>query len=360
MLSAVLREYIISEAMHGLGIPTTRSLSAVTTGERVMRDGPEPGAVLARIAASHVRVGTFQYLYARRDTDGLRALMQHVIARHYPHLATADTPALALLQEVMQRQADLVAQWMQVGFIHGVMNTDNVSIAGETIDYGPCAFMDTYHPATVFSSIDRQGRYAWGNQPKIAHWNLAQFAQSLLPLIAEDPEQAANQAQAVLDGFGDLFESAYFNRFCAKLGLPGQSAAERELVVDLLALMAEFEVDFTQGFRQLTRDLATGDLAPSLGLFHGAETFLAWQERWLARLQDRGAAALRMQGHNPAVIARNHRVEAALKAANQGDMTPFEKLVDALANPFADRADLAAFETPPRPEEVVQATFCGT
>ena len=360
VLSAVLREYVISEAMHALGIPTTRTLAAVTTGEQVMREGPEAGAVLARVAASHIRVGTFQYLYARRDTEGLQALMDHVIARHYPDCAGAKTPALALLGAVMQRQANLIAQWMAVGFIHGVMNTDNMSIAGETIDYGPCAFMDSYHPSTVFSSIDRQGRYAWGNQPSIAHWNLAQFAQSLLPLIAPDSEAAATQAQAVLDGFGDLFETAYFARFGAKLGLAGTSATERQLVIDLLALMAEAGVDFTLGFRALARGLATRDFA-AVNVLFAPVGFAEWQAHWLAAIgADSAKAARQMRAANPAFIARNHRVEAALAAADHGDFAPFETLLSVLQDPYQDQPQNAAYEAPPRPEEVVQATFCGT
>ena len=361
VLSAVLREYIISEAMHALGIPTTRSLAAVATGEQVMREGLEPGAVLARVAASHIRVGTFQYLYARKDAEGLQALMDHVIARHYPECASAETPALALLAAVMARQAELVARWMQVGFIHGVMNTDNVSIAGETIDYGPCAFMDTYHPSTVFSSIDRQGRYAWGNQPKIAHWNLAQFAQSLLPLIAAEPERAAVMAQEVLDAFGEMFEAAYFRVFQAKLGLTGTTEADRALVTDLLHLMAEDTVDFTRAFRELARGLAGDDFSGVKSLFASESLFEDWLARWLSRLgNERAIAATTMLANNPAFIPRNHRVEEALTAANQGDFAPFETLLKVLSTPFEDQPNATQFEAPPRPEEIVHATFCGT
>jgi len=361
VLSAVLREYLVSEAMHALGIPTTRTLAAVTTGETVLREGRQPGAVLARVAASHIRVGTFQYLYSRRDTDGLQALLDHVIARHYPDAAGADVPALAVLTRVMHRQIDLVAQWMQVGFIHGVMNTDNVSIAGETIDYGPCAFMDTYHPATVFSSIDRQGRYAWANQPGIAHWNLAQFAQSLLPLIPGTPEQAAELAQAVLDTFSDLFETAYYTRFAAKLGLTAPTDADRALITDFLALLADQHVDFTQAFRSLTRSLATDDLGLSRALFAHPAAFDSWVAKWRARIGDTTAQALaQMRAANPVVIARNHQVEAALSAADHGDFAPFETLLAVLETPYSETPDHAAFEAPPRPEEIVHATFCGT
>ena len=360
VLSAVLREYIISEAMHALGIPTTRTLAALTTGERVMRDGLEPGAVLARVAASHIRVGTFQFLYARRDNEGLQALMDHVIARHYPHLAGDATPALSLLRAVMDRQAELVAQWMQVGFIHGVMNTDNVSIAGETIDYGPCAFMDNYHPSTVFSSIDHQGRYAWGNQPKMAHWNLAQFAQSLLPLIDGDPEQAAAKAQDVLDGFGPLFEAAYFRKFSAKIGLSDINETSRGLASDLLTLMADGQVDFTLAFASLTRAVETGDFTAFEALFADKPAFKEWLDAWRAAGgQGHGAAAI-MRAANPVFIPRNHRVEAALTAANQGDFAPFETLLTVLARPYDDQLENSEFEAPPKPEEVVQATFCGT
>ena len=361
VLSAVLREYIISEAMHALGIPTTRSLAAVSTGESVRREGLEPGAVLARVAASHIRVGTFQYLYARKDTEGLQALMDHVIARHYPDCAAAETPALALLAAVMARQAELVARWMQVGFIHGVMNTDNMSVAGETIDYGPCAFMDIYHPSTVFSSIDRQGRYAWGNQPKIAHWNLAQFAQSLLPLIDSEAQTAAQLAQSVLDGFGEMFEAAYFRLFQAKLGFTGTTGADNTLVTELLHLMAEDQVDFTLAFRALSRGLANDDFTAVNSLFTSAGLFADWQAKWLSRLDNaRGSAAAIMLANNPAFIPRNHRVEDALSAANHGDFAPFETLLKVLATPFEDQPDAVLFEAPPRPDEVVHATFCGT
>jgi len=360
VLSAVLREYLISEAMHALGIPTSRTLAAVTTGERILREGYEPGAVLARIASSHIRVGTFQYLYARRDTEGLQALLDHTIARHYPDLADTETPALALLATVQARQADLVAAWMQVGFIHGVMNTDNVSIAGETIDYGPCAFMDTYHPATVFSSIDRQGRYAWDNQPKITHWNLAQLAQSLLPLIAAAPEKAALQAQQVLDGFGASFETAYYCRFGQKLGLAGTSKIEHETITALLQLMAEDAVDFTLAFRTLTEGLAENDFTAADALFRSQTAFADWRAGWLALLRDRSGAAQIMARANPVYIPRNHRVEAVLAAANTGDLTPFDTLLAVLSRPYDLQPDFARYQSPPRPEEVVHATFCGT
>ncbi len=362
VLSAVLREYLVSEAMAALGVPTTRALAAVTTGETIMRDGPEPGAVLARVASSHIRVGTFQFFYARQDVAALRALMDYTIARHYPAAADADSPPLALLFAVMQKQADLIAHWMQVGFIHGVMNTDNASIAGETIDYGPCAFLDTYHPATVFSSIDRQGRYAFANQPGIAHWNLAQFAQSLLPLIDAVPETAAEQAQAVLDGFGDLYKAAWLGRAGAKIGLTVAQSADQVLVDDLLALTAEAEADFTLTFHNLTLAVQTGDFADFNAPFEGSEAINAWRDRWQARLEgeDSAQSLAAMQAANPVYIARNHRVEAALKAANEGDLEPFETLLKVLQNPFRARPETAEYENPPRPDEIVHATFCGT
>ena len=358
VLGAVLREYIISEAMQALGIPTTRALAAVTTGEQVMRDGYEPGAVLARVAASHVRVGTFQYFYARQDHDALQSLLDHVIARHYPQSATAEIPALTVLNAVLNRQADLVAHWMSVGFIHGVMNTDNMSIAGETIDYGPCAFMDAFRADQVFSSIDRQGRYAWSNQPRAAHWNLAQFAQSLLPLIPGEAQEAARLAQDVLDRFGPAFETAYRQRFAAKIGLGGETDSDMQLVSELLGRMEAGGVDFTLAFHHLTTALETGDAGGFRALF--AEPPDNWLADWRKQAENSGAALPRMQTANPVYIARNHRVEAALRAADTGDLDPFETLLKVIEQPFSARAAYAAFEAPPRPDEQVHQTFCGT
>ena len=362
VVSAVLREYIVSEAMAALGVPTTRALAAVATGQTVMREGPEPGAVLTRVASSHIRVGTFQYLYARQDHAGLQALLDHVIERHYPKAASAEVPALAVLRNVMARQADLVAHWMQVGFIHGVMNTDNMAISGETIDFGPCAFLDGYHPAQVFSSIDRQGRYAFGNQARIAHWNLAQLAQSLLPLVAQEPEKAAEMAQAVLDDFGALFQTAHDQRFGAKLGIAEVTATDVDLLRDILALMAAERVDFTLFFSTLTRSVASGDTGPVEAMFGDTDAVLDWLGRWHARLALGSAedALARMTAANPVYIPRNHRVEFALGAANTGNLEPFETLLEVLSEPFRARETFAEYEVAPKPDEVVQATFCGT
>lgn len=340
-LGAVLREYLVSEAMAALGIPTTRSLAVVTTGEVVPRDRPEPGAVLTRVAASHIRVGTFQYHFYRRDTKALQTLTDYVIARHYPE---AKSP-LDLLEQVMQRQAELVARWMGVGFIHGVMNTDNMAISGETIDYGPCAFMDSYHPDKVFSSIDRQGRYAFAMQPKLAHWNLAQLAGTLVPLVKDSAA-----LQAVLDGFEAMFLRAYLAVFGDKLG----GRADTGLIEDILSLMAANEVDFTLFFSHLTDAAERGDFQALRALFQDQGAIDAWLGRW-----GQGDSAI-MRRANPAYIARNHQVEAAIEAANTGDFEPFEALHHVLKTPFTRQDGAQAYARPPKADEVVHATFCGT
>ncbi len=353
VIGPVLREYVMSEAMAALGIPTTRALAAVTTGDLVRREGLLLGAVLTRVAESHIRVGTFQFHFARRDTESLKRLLEYTIARHYPEAAAAANPALAFLEAVIQRQAKLVARWMQVGFIHGVMNTDNMSIAGETIDYGPCAFMDTFHPDTVFSSIDRQGRYAWGNQPQIAHWNLAQLGSTLLTLVDRDADKARETAQAVLDRFPVLFSEAYHAGFARKLGL---ETVEKALVSDLLTDMANNGVDFTLFFRRLTRMVDGGDVEPVRTLFAHPEAFDEWLKRWLQL----GPDAAVMRAVNPVYIPRNHRMEKMIEAAERGDYAPFERLTEVLTRPFEARDEFTDYENPPKPEEVVQATFCGT
>jgi len=350
-LGPVLREYVVSEAMHALGIPTTRALAAATTGEEVYREGPMPGAVLARVAASHIRVGTFQALAARRDSEGLAALAEHAIARHYPE---ADGP-LGLLAAVAQAQAELIAGWMSVGFIHGVMNTDNMTISGETIDYGPCAFMDAYHGATVFSSIDRMGRYAYQNQPDIAMWNLAQLASALLPLIDPDEEAAIAAAQAALDGFAPAFRAAWLARFRAKLGLTRAEEGDEALIVGLLQRMSTSGADFTNTFRALAVNGDASELVSDAGAWE------SWAPDWQARLaREPGDSAATMRAANPAVIARNHRVEEMIAAAVEGDFAPFHRLMAVLAKPFDDGPETDAFATPPRPEERVRQTFCGT
>ena len=354
-LGPVLREYIVSEAMAAFAIPTTRALAAVRTGETVLRDRPQPGAVLTRVAASHIRIGTFQYFAARRDTAALQALCDHTIARHYP---TAEGPA-GLLDAVIEAQARLVAQWMGMGFIHGVMNTDNMTLSGETIDYGPCAFMDGYHPDRVFSSIDQFGRYAYANQPQIAIWNLAQLATALLPLIPDRTAGIDAFTEAV-NGFSDRFDRAWHAVLRAKLGLARPAEGDADLARDLLARMAATEADFTRVFRALSGP----DPHRARAEFREPDAFDAWLARWQARLlsEPRDAAQRMgaMQATNPARIPRNHRIEQAITAAVADDFAPFSRLMAALADPFSDDPEHAAYETAPAPHEVVTATFCGT
>jgi uncharacterized protein YdiU (UPF0061 family) len=366
-LGPVLREYIISEAMAALGIPTTRSLAAVTTGETVRREIPLPGAVLTRVASSHVRVGTFQYFAVRADVEGLRHLADHVIARHYPEATGAVNPYQALLELVIGRQADLIAKWLHIGFIHGVMNTDNMAIAGETIDYGPCAFMDNYDPATVFSSIDSAGRYAYGNQPRIAQWNLARLAEALLPLLDEDKDTAVQNANDALNGFGSRFEAAYTEGMRRKLGLLRAQAGDVSLAQGLMDVMAKNGADFTLTFRGLCQAAAgtEGD-ASVRRLFSDPTAYDDWAEAWRRRLIDDGSAADErmsvMRAANPAIIPRNHLVEEAISAAvSNSDFGPFEELITVLASPYDDvRANLARYTFPPRPDQVVRQTYCGT
>jgi protein adenylyltransferase len=361
VLGAVLREYIVSEAMAALNIPTTRALAIVTTGERVMRDGPENGAILARIASSHIRVGTFQYFYAKQDLEALKALLAYTINRHYPNAANTEIPALALLQSVMAKQADLVARWMAVGFIHGVMNTDNMTLSGETIDYGPCAFLDDYDPAKTFSSIDRQGRYAFANQPGIAHWNLAQLAQSLLPLIPGTPEIAAEKAQEVLDAFPEMFRAAHLRHFAAKLGISAPLQGDKTLSDQFLLMMEAANADFTLSYRHLRHGFETDDFA-ALETLISSENFAPWKTRWRARLEAENPEDVQksIASANPIYIARNHRVEAAIEAANRSDFEPFETLLKVLHTPFTEQPEHVEYEDPPKPDEIVQATFCGT
>ena len=367
VLGPVLREYIVSEAMAALGIPTTRSLAAVFTGEKIMRETLLPGAVLTRIAGSHVRVGTFQYFAARRDVEALRLLADYVITRHYPELEGADEPYLALLGAVIDRQASLVADWQLVGFIHGVMNTDNMSIAGETIDYGPCAFMDVFHPETVFSSIDHMGRYAYHNQPSIAHWNLAGFAQTLLPLVSDDQEDAVAKATEVVNTFPERFQAFYAAGLYRKIGLAYIREGDDELAQSLLSCMADNRADFTLSFRRLCslkRDGTEADDAVR-GLFADGAAFDQWAVRWRKRLASEGRSDLERQTDmrcvNPAFIPRNHRVEQVIRAAeDDGNLTPFDELVNVLAAPYEDQPGCEWFENPPHSEEMVKQTFCGT
>ena len=364
-LGPVLREYVISEAMAALSIPTTRSLAAATTGETVVREGLIPGAVLARVAASHVRVGTFQFFAARGDSDGLRVLADHVIHRHYPGAAAAAKPYAALLEAVVVAQAELIARWLLVGFIHGVMNTDNMSVAGETIDYGPCAFMDEYDPATVFSSIDRYGRYAYGNQPQIGLWNLTRFAETLLPLLSGDEKEAIAEVEHLLSAYAPQFEGVYLSGLRKKLGLFTEQAEDWMLAQDLLSAMAENKVDFTLFFRRLANaQIEEGDAAIQT-LFADPSHCDAWISRWRARLRsekvDVQSRQDAMNAVNPAYIPRNHRVEAMIKAAvEEGNYAPFEELLTLLARPFDDQPEFAVYADPPTEEERVLATFCGT
>jgi uncharacterized protein YdiU (UPF0061 family) len=366
-LGPVMREYIVSEAMYALGIPTTRSLAIVATGATVRRERPLPGAVLTRVASSHVRIGTFELFAARGDVEAVRHLAEYVIARHYPEAAGAERPHLSLLDLVATRQAELIAQWMLVGFIHGVMNTDNMSIAGETIDYGPCAFMDAYDPAQVYSSIDHDGRYAYGNQPRIGQWNLARLAEALLPLLAEDRQAAVEIANDVLRQFSDRFEAAYTSGLRRKLGLLRERQDDRALAQDLLDRMARHHADFTLTFRRLS-DAAVSIEADAAvrGLFSEPAAYDDWAERWRRRIADDGTAtaeqrAATMRAANPAFIPRNHLVEDALSAAmNNDDASAFETLLAVLSCPFDDQPAFGRYAAPPRPDQIVRQTFCGT
>ncbi len=366
-LGPVLREYLVSEAMSVLDVPTSRVLAAVTTGESVMREGRLPGAVLARVAQSHIRIGTVQFFASRQDTEALEILVQHVINRHYPEAATADNPVRAMLDGIISRQADLVARWLSLGFIHGVMNTDNMLLSGETIDYGPCAFMDEFDPGKVLSSIDHAGRYAYANQPAVAHWNLSVLAQSLLSLLDPDPDKALASGQAAINAFPGLYQSAYQHHMSKKLGLGKPEADDLALIQDLMGLMQQERADFTLTFRRLS-DLVNPPTASGGGvgsLFELPDSFSPWLDRWQQRLaSEPQEASLRQAGMyaaNPVFIPRNHLVEEAIKAAeSKNDFEPFHRLVDILAKPFEFRSANTRYAIPPRPEEVVSQTFCGT
>lgn len=349
-LGPVLREYVLSEAMAVLGVPTTRALAAVATGEVVVRDAMgRPGAVLTRVAASHIRVGTFQYFAARGDTAALQLLTAHTIARHYP----GAQGALGLLGAVVAAQAELIAQWMALGFIHGVMNTDNMAVSGETIDYGPCAFMDAYHPQKVFSSIDQYGRYAYANQPQVAVWNLAQLASSLLPLIEGSEDAAIEAATEVLNGFVPAYQAAWLFRMGRKIGIAEAEEADRALIESLLSRMAVERADFTRSFRGLLTGAARDE-------FTEPAAFDTWEPEWRARLMREADPVAVMAAANPVRIPRNHRVEEMIAAAVEGDFGPFTQLQAALAAPFDPAPEFAPYEAAPWPEEVVHRTFCGT
>ena len=361
-LGPMLREYIISEAMHALGIPTTRSLAVATTGEQIVREELLAGAVLTRVASSHIRVGTFEYANALGDTAALEALTRHTLARHYPELEGTGNPALALLNAVLERQANLVAQWLCVGFVHGVMNTDNMALSGETIDYGPCAFMDAYDPATVFSSIDRGGRYAYGNQPQIAHWNLARLAEALLPLIETDKAKAVALAEEALGRFPERFRKHYAEGLRAKLGLLNEEESDLALAKELLDCMREAGADFTNTFSALTEAFETGRLEEPLA-FNGG-SFRTWHAKWTARLQRQPPAAAEvaaaMRRVNPVVIPRNHRVEEALADAGAGDFRLLHRLVEVLHRPFEAQSDNLPYRDPAPAASEPYRTFCGT
>eukprot|EP00752_Nemacystus_decipiens_P013574 g12032.t1 len=376
VLGPMLREYLISEAMAALGIPTTRALAVVTTGEDVQRETLLPGAILTRVAASHIRVGTFQFASATGDRAMLQALLDYTIQRHDPQLIDVESKALGLLDAAIHRQADLIVHWMRVGFIHGVMNTDNMTLSGETIDYGPCAFMDTYNPATVFSSIDHNGRYAYANQPAIAAWNLARLAEALLPMIDDDADKAIQLADVLVNRFAEVYKEKWLTMMRAKLGMVGEEQDDKQLISDLLAWMKKSQADYTNTFRKLEREMSaqrgrgscqadepsarcgSAGASPSLSIPD------AWHTRWQDRLQHNGrpieeSIAL-MQKTNPAVIPRNHKVEEALEAATNGDLQPFHALHAVLQSPYEQRDTLAPYQSPPEPSNQVYQTFCGT
>ena len=375
-LGPVLREFVVSEAMHALGIPTTRALAAATTGETIDRQfGPEPGAVLTRVALSHLRFGSFEYYAHRGDTAGLRCLADTTIDWHFPALRSQPAPIryLALLRAVMERTAALVNEWLRVGFIHGVMNTDNMTLSGETLDYGPCAFMDHFRPDRVYSSVDRAGRYAWNQQPRMAHWNLARLAECLLPLLDEDDNAAIDAAETVLGEYTDCFASGHNHMLARKLGLAGAGddpecagEAEAELGERLLAIMARHEADFTNTWQVLMK-APPDDREQILRMrewFDEDEEVDAWMAEYAARVRalgiDEAARMRHMTAANPAIIPRNHRVEMALEAARGGDLAPIQRLIDALRTPYRSPAGFPELTLPPEPREIVPATFCGT
>ncbi|WP_227938249.1 protein adenylyltransferase SelO [Alkalihalobacillus deserti] len=358
-LGPMLREYIISEAMHALGIATTRSLAVVTTGEAVIRETDLPGAIMTRVASSHIRVGTFQYASKWGTAQDLKALADYTLQRHFPDVDAEENRYLSLLQDVIKRQAVLIAKWQLVGFIHGVMNTDNMAISGETIDYGPCAFMDVYDPETVFSSIDRQGRYAYGNQPYIAGWNLARFAETLLPLLHDDQELAVKMAEDAISDFSELYQSNWFRGMREKLGIFNEEQQDESLIEDLLSMMKKYRADYTNTFRALTFNMREDAV-----MFETPE-FAQWHELWQARLgrqqESESSSHQLMKRSNPALIPRNHRVEAALEAAvKQEDYSVMERLLDVLSSPYAHSPEQAEYSKLPAQSTRPYRTFCGT
>lgn len=357
-LGPMLREYIISEAMHGLAIPTTRSLGVVTTGESILRETVLPGAILTRVASSHIRVGTFQYVSAYGSIEELKVLAEYTIQRHFPDIVSDKNRFPLFLELVIVKQAKLIAKWQLVGFIHGVMNTDNVSICGESIDFGPCAFMDTYNPQTVFSSIDSYGRYSYGNQPQIAGWNLARFAETLLPLLHDSEEKALEIANDIISSFPKLYYDFWLKGMRKKLGMIQGEVEDETIVKELLGLMEKYKADFTNTFRALTM----GELC-GIELL-GMDEFIQWKEKWKTRLEKEHKTKEEikqvMKDNNPAVIPRNHRVEEALEAANKGDYSKMEKLLQVLSNPYAYSSEQDEYTSLPEILDVPYRTFCGT
>jgi uncharacterized protein YdiU (UPF0061 family) len=357
-LGPMLREYIISEAMFGLGIPTTRSLAVVKTGEKVIRENPLDGAVLTRVAESHIRVGTFQYAVIAENKKDLKILFDYTIDRHYPHIKDSKAPAFDLLKIVIEKQAKLVVDWMRVGFIHGVMNTDNMAISGETIDYGPCAFMDTYDPETVFSSIDRDGRYAFFNQPGITKWNLARFAECLVPLINEDKKTGIQITTEIVNSFSEIYKKNWFEMMRKKLGLIGEETKDEKLIIDLLTWMHKNKADYTNTFCFLmNQNLQNKKI-------YNDQSFLDWQKQWQDRLKINNNSPEKslklMRSNNPLVIPRNHKVEEALVSANDGDLNPAKSLLKILEKPYEDKKEINEYQSPAPPSDKIYKTFCGT
>ncbi len=359
-LGPVIREYLLSEAMHALGLPTTRALAAIWSGDKVFREEVEPGGILTRVARSHLRIGTCEYFASRGDVASLRLLVEYALMRHFPESEGVRNPALALLESVLDRQATLVASWMGIGFIHGVMNTDNMSLSGETIDFGPCAFLDRYDPAKKYSFIDRGGRYAYGNQPNIALWNLARLAEALLPLIDEDEERAVGEVTEILEQFPDRFRRAWEETFSRKTGIPGGRGGD--LAQGLLAILEAQEVDFTLAFRHLRNALA--DERPFLALFGQPAAAQDWLETWHDRIEriglSREETTATMHSANPVFIPRNHRVEEAIEAARRQDYSVFQRLYEVLLRPYEEQPSAKEFEAPPLSHEEVHTTWCGT
>jgi uncharacterized protein YdiU (UPF0061 family) len=358
VLGPMLREYIISEAMHALNIPTTRSLAVVTNGEKVYRETGLPGAILTRIASSHIRVGTFEYAALQQDKGIIQTLVNYTIDRHYPWIKEEQNKTLSLLKAVMEKQADLITHWMRVGFIHGVMNTDNMTLSGETIDYGPCAFMDAYDPRTVFSSIDHMERYAYANQPAIAQWNLARLAETMLPLLDDEMEKAADITEEAVNSFGALYKDKWLSMMRAKLGLFGARAEDESLITDLLDWMQRAGADYTNTFRHLMEEKPPQDKP------YNDRAFKEWYTRWQVQLAKntkplKSSLSL-MRANNPAVIPRNQKVEQVLGAATNGDLKPLKDLLTALQEPYNNRSNLKPYQSPPKKEERVYQTFCGT